>query len=471
MKKCLSVICAVTLLVSLIASFPISTLATGKGDYNNDGYVNTSDVRAMLRAIVNNATHTQQQLWWADYDCNGTIETGDARMALLDALYNVDGKAIDYTTTTNADWWGEKSVAVLGDSISFGAGCEGEIADYSYVGMVKKAVNAANGSTNYGFMSCYTDNWGPISSEICEWPERTTLSGKNDWECDKRYDGTGSTNDDGNRLMCIGMTSDTLWSVISYKLKAQYSYDYFCVYYHTEPNGGNFTLSDGVGNDFTDSNGVKTFITDNTVSETKRTGFFRLSDCPDKKIRICVGTSGKPVTITGIGFYNDISGNAVTFNKYCRGGAMLSQLSDTVLSQAASSGTLILGLGYNDALWGGANGYTKADFTSRIDHLISECNKNGTNVIVNDYLWSNYRDQAQYSGNTEAMKADIDEKFAFFHEELRRFARETGGIYVNQEARWGQLIIDEANANDGVHPTNRGHEYMATAIIEAMGLA
>lgn len=471
MKKCLSVLCTVALLVSLIASFPMSTLATGKGDYNNDGYVNTSDVRAMLRAIVTGASHTQKQLWWADYNCNGTIETEDARMALLDALHNIDGETIDYTTTENLDWWGEKSIAVLGDSISFGAGSTGELADNSYVGMVKKAVNAANGSTNYGFMSCYTKNWSPAAEEICEFPLNSIKASGGAWECDKRYDGTGSTNDDGNRLMSIGMTSDTLWSVLPYKLKAQYSYDYYCVYYHTEPGGGNFTLSDGAGNDFIDSNDVKTFVTDNTVSETKRTGFFKLSDCPDNTIRICVGTSGKPVTITGIAFYNDISGNAVTFHRYCRGGAMLSQLSDTVLSQAASSGTLILGLGYNDALWGGANGYTKDDFTDRIDYLIAECNENGTNVIVNDYLWSNYREQAQYSGNSETMKADIDEKFAFFHQELRRFAKETGGIYVNQEERWGQAIIDEANANDGVHPTNRGHEYMATALLEAMGLA
>ncbi|MBQ3069790.1 MAG: hypothetical protein IJD01_07590, partial [Clostridia bacterium] len=63
------------------------------------------------------------------------------------------------------------------------------------------------------------------------------------------------------------------------------------------------------------------------------------------------------------------------------------------------------------------------------------------------------------------------EKFAFFHEELKRFARETGGIYVNQEAYWGDNVMQYVNANDGVHPLNRGHEFMATALLEAMGLA
>ena len=184
-----------------------------------------------------------------------------------------------------------------------------------------------------------------------------------------------------------------------------------------------------------------------------------------------ISADNSPVTINGLGFYNDISGNYVTFNKYTRGGAMLSPLSDTVLSQAASSGTLIMGLGYNDAFWGHDHGFTKETFSDRIDYLIAECNKNGTKVIVNDYLWSNYRTLAAYQGYSAAVKAEVDDKFVFFREELKRFAAETDGIYVNQEARWGSEIIKYVDANDGVHPTNEGHALMAQAILEAMGLA
>ena len=139
--------------------------------------------------------------------------------------------------------------------------------------------------------------------------------------------------------------------------------------------------------------------------------------------------------------------------------------------QAASAGTLILGLGYNDAFWGHDYGYTKEDFSKKIDYLIVACKYYDTNVIVNDYLWSNYKTLAQYKAWNSTIQAQIDEKFAFFHEELKRLARETKGIYVSQEERWGDKIIAYADANDGVHPTNGGHALMAQALLEAMGLA
>lgn len=468
MKRVWSVICVIVMLLMMLSIVPTGVVASGKGDFNNDGYINTTDIREMLLLTVNNDTPTQKQLWWGDYDQNGVVDTTDARHLLLKTTESGQSAAIDYTQVETTDWWGEKSIALLGDSISFGAGCSGAIAEYSYAGMIKNAMNEANGSTNYGFMPAYTTNWSPRSEEICAWPTMTGGPGVTG------NSGGWSETDDGNRLMYFGLTAYKQWAGCTYTLKADYDYEYFCVYYQTGPGYGTFVMSnivDGLGYDQSTIDGVTVYDCENTVEETKRTGFYRVSDFTNGMTIAVTSGDNSPVTITGLGFYNDISGEQITFNKYCRGGAMLTPLSDTVLSQAASSGTLILGLGYNDAFWGHGYGYTKEDFSDRIDYLIAECNKNGTNVIVNDYLWSNYNTLSTYTSCSAAVQAEIDEKFAFFHEELKRFAAETDGIYVNQEDRWGQAIIDAANANDGVHPTNEGHEMMATALLEAMGLA
>lgn len=460
-------LCTAAVTALMFGALPVGVSAAGKGDFNNDGAVNTADVRAVLKLVVNQGTPTQKQLWWNDYNIDGSITTTDARRALEQAM--TSNTAVDYTTTDSVDCWGEHSVAILGDSISFGAGCSGEIAANSYAGIVKNAVNAANGSTNYGFMPAYTTNWSPRSDEICSWPTMTGGPGVTG-----NADGWSET-DDGDRLMYFGLTAYKQYASLTYTLRAGYDYEYVCVYYQTGPNYGEFVVAnnaDGMGYDQTEvgASASKTYDCENTVEETKRTGFFKVSNFTNGISINIVSADNQPVTITGLGFYNDISGEMITFNRYCRGGAMLTPLSDTVLSQAASSGTLIMGLGYNDAFWGNAYGYTKEDFTDRIDYLIQEVNKNGTHLIVNDYLWSNYQTKTSYSSYSDAVKADIDEKFVFFRKELKRLAAETGGIYINQEEIWGEDLMTYVNANDGVHPLNGGHALMAKAILQAMGL-
>ena len=463
MKRFLAILLTLSM---LLVAFPMTAFAAGKGDYNNDGAVNTKDVREMVKAAVVGATPTYKQIWWADYDQNGAIDTVDARKVLRQTMNG--NSTIDYTAATRTDCWGEKSIAILGDSISFGSGCEGNIADNSYAGIVKKAVNAANGSPNYGFMPAYTTNWSPRSDEVCSWPTMTGGPGV------PGNDQGWTETDSGDRLMYFGLTAYKQWAGLTYKLRSGYNYQYFCVYYQTGPGYGSFVMSnvvDGLGYDQATVDGTVHYDCENTVNETKRTGFYRVSDFPNGMTIAITSADNSPVTITGLGFYNDISGNYVTFNKYTRGGAMLTPLSDKVLSQAASASTLIFGLGYNDAFWGRDYNYTKEAFSNRINYLIAECKKNGTNVIVNDYLWNNYNTLSAYTGLSAALKADIDEKFVFFSQELKRLAKETNGIYIDQEARWGNELMTYVNANDGVHPLNGGHALMAQAILEAMGLA
>ncbi len=468
MKRLLSIVCTAALVLSMMSVLPMTALAAGKGDVNADGKISTTDVRQLLFLAVADQVPTHKQLWWGDFNQDGKITTLDGREALILAL-TTDGEA-NYMNVDNADWCSEKSIALLGDSISFGAGCAGEIANVSYAGIIKNAVDAKLGGINYGFMPAYTTNWSPRSDEVCGWPTMTGGPGVTG-----NAEGWTET-DSGDRLMTFGLTAYKQYASLTYKLRSGYSFKYVCVYYQTGPSYGQFVVADnrdGLGYDQAEvgQTASKVYDCENTVAATKRTGFFEMSQFTNGISINIVSGDNQPVTITGLGFYDDISGNTVTFNKYTRGGAMLTPLSDAVLSQAASADTLILGLGYNDFFWGHEYGYTKEDFSNRIDYLINACNQNGTKVIVNDYLWSNYKTLAQYNAWSATTRATIDEKYPYFHAELKRLAAETKGVYINQEDYHGQAIITEANNNDGVHPTNAGHAMMAKPILEAMGLA
>ena len=502
MKRILAILAAVSVTVMLLASMPTTAFAAGKGDYNNDGKLNTLDARAMLKNVLSGAGHTQQQIWWGDYDIDGEIKTGDVRAMLNELLDTAGTNAADYAKPTDEDHWGENSVNVLGDSISFGVGTSndsksdgsssslynmtGGIPEYSYVSYVKKAVQAANGGKmNYGFTSAYTTAWPGVarSEEIHYWPDRSTTSdGSTAWVCDN--------NDDGNRLTSVGMTSTTAWSTITYKLRKAYvnEYKYFCVYYQCETNGAYFCIADGNGGEVADINGSKYYVgtgsTDGS-STTKRTEFYPLSGCAkdsngSPQIIICHdGREGQPVTITGIGYYKELpqenhADGYVTFNSFTRGGISLINMSDDVLDKATSADTFIMGLGFNDFNFNHVR-VNNGEFAAKIDTLIRLCNEKGTKVIVNDYVWNNPVLSANWADSQASAHAIVKS-------ELARFARETGGILVDQQAIWGDAIIDSINdgqeiganssmtTGDNIHPNNAGHKMIAQALVEAMGL-
>lgn len=408
-----------------------------------------------------------------EYSVDGTIDTSDARYLLRQTMHATDSTALDYAHPTGTDWWGERSVSLLGDSISFGVGTTDPIPENSYVSYVKRAVQAANGGNmNYGFTSAYPTAWtNGNSHEIHSWPVRSTVAdGSYAWTCDN--------DEDGNRLTSVGMTSVTPWATVTYILREAYAaeYDFFCVYYHGVEGGGAFGIADGAGGEVADVNGSKSYMsTAETAAQTKRTAFYRLADCPTDEnglpqIIVCHDGTANPVTITGIGYYKDISGNAVTFNSYTRGGISFINMSETVLRQAASSETMILALGFNDALFN----YTRVndgEFAAQVDRLIGIVKEYDTQLIVNDYCWDNPQFLMD-SGHDEATRATIEQTRLYVKSELARLARETGGIYIDQTALLGEAINEDLNsaAADGIHPTNDGHRLIAEQVVAAMGL-
>ncbi len=465
MKRQFAILSAVAVLMLMFASVPMTALAAGKGDFNNDGNINTTDVRKMLSSLIAGVAPTQQQLWWCDYTIDDTVDTGDARILLKELLGGNSMDAFNYATPTKTNYWGERAITLLGDSISFGVGASDPLPETSYVSYVKKAVQAANGGNmNYGFTSAYAGHWQPnnFAFELHSWPTHSTFAdGTTHWVCDNI--------DKGTRLTSVAMISQTPWSWITYSVREAYAdqYTYFCVYYHVEPDAAHFCIADGNGGEVADINGSKAYI--NTASPdgteyTTRTAFYRLADCPKDanglpKITICHDGTNNPVTITGIGYYKDISENGITFNSFTRGGISLVNMSDMVLQQVTKSDTFILALGYNDTSL--SDRVIAGEFTAKIDRLIELCKANDTNVIVHDVTW-----HIDFDSAGKMLQAQT-----IVREQLRRFARETGGIYINQPELLGDAIIDDlVNKGDRIHPTSEGMRLVAKNVVEAMGL-
>ncbi len=489
-------------LTMLLSALPMAASAGGKGDFDRNNRVDTNDVRLLMNSLAKGKDVTLTQQLWTDMDMDSKLSTTDARKLLSAVMMDSITPVTNYAKPTGEDHWGENSIAVLGDSISFGVGTSndsktdgsdaslfnltGGIPERSYVSYVKKAVQNANGGKmNYGFTSAYTTAWPGVarSEEIHYWPARTSKSGAVDWVCDN--------NDDGNRLTSVAMTSVTPWSSISYRLRKAYvsRYSYFTVYYQCEPNAGSFTIANGSGGEIPYADGkaagyIPTHSTDGT-STTKRTQFFKLSDCAKDSngspiIEIFHDGTSNPVTITGIGYYKalpktDNADGYVTFNSFTRGGISLINLSDDVLDKATSADTFIMGLGFNDFNFNHVR-VNNGEFKAKIDTLIRLCNEKGTQVIVNDYA---IRNPVLYANWIDSQKSAN----AIVKSELRRFAEETNGVYIDQEAIWGDALYasvndkNEISANssmtegDKIHPNHAGHKMMAQAVVAALGLS
>jgi len=493
MKMMKTVTALALTLVLLVSALPMAVSADGKGDFDKNDRIDTNDVRLLMNSLAKGKDVTLTQRLWADMDMDSKLSTTDARKLLSAVMMDSITPVTDYAKPTGEDWWGENTVALLGDSISWGAGTEcttvktdpalsvGGIPEQSYVSYVKKAIqNYNSGKMNYGFVSAYPTGWAGTyngrSEEIHGWPERDSdADGNTLWVCDG--------NDDGNRLMSAGFTCSVGgYKTMTYKLRKDYyqKYNYFCVYYDAVSNGGSFCIANGSQGEVADVNGSKSYVsTKSSTRVTKRTAFYPLANCPKDsngipKIIICKDDTTNPVTITGIGYYKTLpkENNAdgyVTFNSYSRGGAMLSKLSYKVLEQAAKADTLIMSLGFNDACWGANSGCTREDFINRIDYLIEKCNENGTQVVVNDFTWSNYNKVSPYTGWNATMQAELDWRFENFSLHLRRMAEETGGVYIDHEAILGTDVIIPL-LPDTVHPNHAGHKLIGQNVVAALGL-
>ncbi len=373
--------------------------------------------------------------------------TGCGETASYEKLNN---DVIDVTAT---DAFGEHSIVILGDSISAGASAV-DIPYKSWAGILREAVNAKTGDRNYGFASVEGTLWStPNSFNIHKFPD-SNVGFK-----DRGKAGKGFTEYRTAELLGTkGLGSSCEGATLTFTVQERFNY--FCVYYEGGPDYGTFDVLDSAGN-------VLASVDAAAAEEGyTRTEMLDMTVLPEDNQIILKSTSDKEVIFTGLGYY-DTPGGVVVSN-YSNGGLQFAGtgmnaegnttgLDKKFLDLAATSGTMIFALGYNDVMFMS----DKDLFAEKMDHLIAAVKASGTKVIVNDYCWDK-------SGEDKLFYARYP-RFDFVKSEYKRLVEETGGVYVDQQAVNGDKILD--TLVDGVHPDAEGHAMMGKAILEAMGLS
>ncbi len=358
----------------------------------------------------------------------------------------VNTDTVDVTAT---DVFGEHSITVLGDSISHGAASV-DIHEKGWVALVKARINELTGDNNYGFTSVEGTLWGQTKSyELHEFPE-TEEGFKNRGDAGKGWTEYRTAELLGTK----GLGSSVKDATLTFTAKEHYKY--FYVYYEAGADYGTFEVYDSAGEMLMD------------VDASKGEGYSRTEpiELPEDNKIILKATSDKEVIFTGIGYYNKPDG--VVVSNYANSGLQLAGtgkasdgnmtgLDEKFLDMATKSGTLIFAIGYNDAYF-----TTDMDvFAEKIDYLIEKVNENGTKLIVSDCVWDK-------SGGDKLAQLRTP-RVSKVKAQLKRLAEETGGVYVEHQAIYGDAILE--TLGDGVHPNADGHAMMANAILEAMGLA
>ncbi len=361
----------------------------------------------------------------------------------------INNDVVDVTAT---DVFGEHSITILGDSISHGAASV-DIHENSWVALVKKRINELTGDDNYGFTSVEGTLWGnPRSFELHEFPE-TKEGFKNRGDA-----GNGWTEYRTAELLGTkGFGSSMNGATLTFTAKERFNF--FCVYYEGGADYGTFDVLDSSGNVLVSVDAARS-------DGYARTEMLDMTALPDDNKIVLKATSDKEVIFTGIGYYNTPDG--VVVSNYANGGLQLAGtgvaadgnttgLDKKFLEMATKSGTHIFAIGYNDAYFS-----TDMDvFAEKIDYLIEKANENGTKVIVSDTVWDR-------SGGDKLIQIRHPRVFKV-KEQLKRLADETGGVYVEHQAIYGDAILK--TCEDEVHPNIEGHAMLAKAILEAMGLA
>lgn len=380
--------------------------------------------------------------------------------AQLEAVANESYKLIE-TDTLSAeatDVFGNHSITILGDSMGHGSQT-GDIYENSWPNLLKKVINKKTGDNNHGFVTVEGTLWGKtVSHELHAFPET-----------EQGFKNPGARGDawteyrTAELLGTKGLGSSVKDAELTFTVREKYTY--FCVYYQTGPDYGEFEVRDSKGKALTNADGKTQISCENSEEIYARTAFYKMDDLQDDlKIVLHVNTD-EEVIFTGFGYYNTLDG--VVVNNYSNGGLQFAGtgktstgettgLDERFLDLAATSGTVIFALGYNDAYF-----TTDMDlFAQRVDYLVDAVNKNGVKLIVSDCVWD--------KSATKKNFAKLYPRVAQVKEQLKRLAEETGGVYLDQQAIHGDALID--SCEDGVHPNADGHAMIAQSIVEALGL-
>lgn len=351
------------------------------------------------------------------------------------------------------DMFGEKSISIIGDSISQGLNAR-YLYDQSWASQFKNKINQKYGSNNIGFVSLSSyyssiklDGSEAISEEIHKvkaddaWQNYNTATKKYEaYKGAPNNYSSGSPYTPGNYSFIAKPLAKGAKIEISVNRKqggVDRKINGFYIYHSEGSTYGKYQVK---------VNGTEVKTVDCAASEINHCARSPYIEIPagcgdDIKIDIIKLDSTFPVRISGISYIN--KPGDVTVNNYSLSGICLTDYSDDLLKNLCKANVVIFALGTNDS----GSFRDLARFKAKLKVVVDTCKENGSTLVVTDFIWSNY---PKYKSLLEAA------------------ARATGGYYLDF-SKYNQKLILNTKV-DGVHPTIEGHKFLAGKICDFFSL-
>lgn len=319
----------------------------------------------------------------------------------------------------------EKSLSVIGDSISQGANAY-DITNNSWTGILRKFTQNEYESDSHGFVNAY-DKTGSGALLAQDFHLITSKVGF-DFIADGEYIGA-------HRL-----ESNVAGSTITYQINKLMKN--VRVYYAQQSSGGDIKVT---------VNGVDklTFSANGVEGKFKRTAAIDIS-AELLPINITIThVNGAKAILTGMGYYDNV--DDVMFNNFGRSGLRLVQVSDDAMNKMCETKLSFFALGHND------DGVSASitDFNSKLAVATAAYNSKNAVVIVLDFIWKTSANQ--------------------YKQALQNFANGlNNGFYVNCvtdvfNATSSSDMLTKGYLSDSSHPTPLGHKLIAEYIAKILG--
>ena len=345
--------------------------------------------------------------------------------------------SVSYYAGSKADWlgfgegkdvFGEKSISIIGDSISQGKNSVRMYYD-SFAARFKRALGEKYGAYNMGYVSFNDyDEWnGFLNYEIHRIYDKTE-----NWT--DRH-GEASPDTPGN----YSYTASASGAALEIRLDREadgidHHINGFYIYHTAGPGYGEYQIS---------VNGQVITSVDCDAAETQvcaRSPYIEIPEGLGYEITIEIVklSADDQVTITGISYIDQP--DTLTVNNYSLSGIRLIDIDDEVLREISRANVVLFTLGTNDA-------GTEADineFQRKLNVVVEACRENGSVLVVGDVIWDRYGDASWATPYKDA---------------LQKAAEAANGYFIDFTTIGNDKILDEAN--DISHPTYEGHRYIA----------
>ena len=333
------------------------------------------------------------------------------------------------------DMYGQKSINIIGDSISQGIGA-GDMTNLAYDNWIKLAIKEKYGACNLGYTSL---NSSDIQAASSNYELHTLKFIGGEWS--RLYDNMAGKFP-GCMAYKMGSTTENKEMQISFKRSADKingSINGFYVYYAQGNAYGKFDL-------LINGNKVKTVDCSGSNDNCARTEYIALPQgCPDDVTVSIVKYAGyESVVITGMSYIHDPA--AITVNNYALSGLKLDDVDPALIDKLCKANLVLFGLGFNDS----GNDIPKDKFMAKLERGYKVCKNDKTPFVLLNFIWYDNGTRGEY----RTMLAQFALQNDIYYLDLNTVNSNAGGKFLS----------------DYAHPSAHGYKLIGNRIVEYIGL-